>query len=90
MRRSNPPHFARPEHVCARPNFHYTTAPTNLSRGNVAQKEIIYFPVICAVCLLQSVCRCVILSMSVRESLKDREKKDLRKSKKPLDKSPKM
>jgi hypothetical protein len=61
-----------------------------LSRGNVAQKEIIYFPVICAVCLLQSVCRCVILSMSVRESLKDREKKDLRKSKKPLDKSPKM
>jgi len=28
--------------------------------------------------------------MSVRESLKDREKKDLRKSKKPLDKSPKM
>ena len=58
----------RPEHVRARPNFHYTTAPTNLSRGNVAQKEIIYFPVICAVCLLQSVCRCVILSMSVRES----------------------
>ena len=72
------------------PNFHYTTAPTNLSRGNVAQKEIIYFPVICAVCLLQSVCGCVILSMSVRESLKDREKKDLRKSKKPLDKLPKM
>ena len=28
--------------------------------------------------------------MSVRESLKDREKKDLRKSKKPLDKLPKM
>ena len=76
MRRSNPPHFARPEHVCARPNFYYTTAPTNLSRGNVAQKEIIYFPVICTVCLLQSVCRCVILSMSVRESNpKGRKKK---------------
>ena len=28
--------------------------------------------------------------MSVRESLKDREKKDLRKSKKLLDKPPKM
>jgi hypothetical protein len=90
MGRSNPSPFARPEHVCARPNFYYTTAPTNLSRGNVAQKEIIYFPVICAVCLLKFVRRCGILSMSVRESLKGRGKKDLRKSKKPLDKPPKM
>ena len=39
---------------------------------------------------MQFVCRCVILSMSVRESLKGRGKKDLRKSKKPLDKTPKM
>ena len=41
-------------HARLGPEFPLYHSPSNLSRGNVAQKQKVIFPVICAFCLLQS------------------------------------